>query len=219
MQLSAAPTRNDDDIEHLIDGLARKPTGGLILLLVASSAPVPPFRSHIAKEWRSEISGEIEVINPSCIKVPSPEEIHHLLFPRDPVTTVSLPPVWTARVLLTPAGGLRDSPIVPSDQLVIGNLIYDASAPSERLMRIRTLFTGKPQLLRLPVQNIRRRDGVVVVDLGSGQTNRLTRQSLWTIRDARRSARSRISCKQPFLACRDLECAWSVARRLFGRLK
>ena len=77
------------------------------------------------------------MINPSCIKVPSPEEIHHMLFPRDPVTTVSLPPVWTARVLLTPAGGLRDSPIVPSDQLVIGNLIYDASAPSERLMRIR----------------------------------------------------------------------------------
>src|ERR1700730_9117487 len=82
-----------------------------------------------------------------------------------------------------------------------------------------TLFTGKPQLLRLPVQNIRWRDGVVVVDLESGQTNRLTRQSLWTIRDARRSARSRISCKQPLLACRDLECAWSVARRLFGRLK
>jgi hypothetical protein len=38
---------------------------------------------------------------------------------------------------LTPAGGLSGSPIVPSDQLVIGNLIYDVSDPSERLMRIR----------------------------------------------------------------------------------
>jgi hypothetical protein len=62
------------------------------------------------------------VINPSCIKVPSPDEIYHLLFPKDLITTVSLPPVWTARVLMTPAGGLNDSPIVPSDQLVIGSL-------------------------------------------------------------------------------------------------
>ena len=77
------------------------------------------------------------MINQSCIKIPSPDEIHHLLFPRGLITTVSLPPIWTARVLLTPAGGLSDSPIVPSDQLVIGSLIYDASAPSERLMRIR----------------------------------------------------------------------------------
>ena len=182
-------------------------------------APIPPYRSLVAKEWRSEISGEIEVINPSCIKVPSPDEIHHLLFPGGLIDPVSLPAIWTARVLLTPAGGVRESPIVPSDQLVIGSLIYDASAPSERLMRIRTLFTGKPQLLRLPVQNIGRRDAVVVVDLESRQTNRLTRESLWTIRDARRSTRSRFSCKQPILACRDLECAWSVARRLFGRLK
>jgi hypothetical protein len=80
---------------------------------------------------------ETEVINPSCIKVPSSDEIHHLLFPRDLIETVSLPPIWTARFLLTPAGGLSDSPIVPSDQLVIGSLICDASAPSERLMRIR----------------------------------------------------------------------------------
>ena len=77
------------------------------------------------------------MINRSCIKIPSPDEIHHLLFPRDLIATVSLPPIWTARVLLTPAGGLSGSPIVPSDQLVIGNLIYDVSDPSERLMRIR----------------------------------------------------------------------------------
>src|ERR1700730_9384135 len=82
-----------------------------------------------------------------------------------------------------------------------------------------TLFTGKPQLLRLSVQNVQRRNGVVVVNLESKQTNRLTGQSLWTIRDVRRSARSRFSYKQPFLPCRDLECAWSVARRLFSRLK
>ena len=43
VQLSAAPTRNDDDIEHLIDGLARKPTGGLILLLDASVGSRPSF--------------------------------------------------------------------------------------------------------------------------------------------------------------------------------
>jgi hypothetical protein len=77
------------------------------------------------------------MINPSCIKVPSPKEIYHMLFPRGLITPVSLPPVWTARVLLTPAGGVSDSPIVPSDQLVIGSVIYDASVPSERLMRIR----------------------------------------------------------------------------------
>jgi hypothetical protein len=77
------------------------------------------------------------MINPSCIKVPSPEEINHMLFPRGLITPVSLPPVWAARVLLTPAGGVSDSPILPSDQLVIGSVIYDASVPSERLMRIR----------------------------------------------------------------------------------
>jgi hypothetical protein len=77
------------------------------------------------------------VINPSCIKIPSPDEIHYMLFPRGTITPVSLPPVWTARVLLTPAGGLSNSPIVPGDQLVIGSLIYDASAPSECLMRTR----------------------------------------------------------------------------------
>jgi len=60
-----------------------------------------------------------------------------MLFPRGLITPVSVPPVWTARVLLTPAGGVSDSPILPSDQLVIGSLIYDASVPSERLMRVR----------------------------------------------------------------------------------
>jgi hypothetical protein len=79
----------------------------------------------------------MEVINPSCIKVPSPEEIHHTLFPVGFIKPVSLPTVWSARVLLTPPGGLSESPIVPSDQLVIGSLLYDASAPAERLMRIR----------------------------------------------------------------------------------
>jgi hypothetical protein len=94
--------------------------------------------SHFSKDWRSEkISGGIEVINPSCIKVPSPEEIHHTLFPAGLTNPVSLPPVWTARVLLTPGGSVGGSPIVPSDQLVVGSLIYDASAPSERFMRIK----------------------------------------------------------------------------------
>ena len=77
------------------------------------------------------------MINASCIRVPSPDEIHHTLFPGGLIRPVSLPPVWTARVLLTPAGGLSETPIVPSDQLVIGSLLYDASTPSERLMRIR----------------------------------------------------------------------------------
>ena len=77
------------------------------------------------------------MLNPSCIEVPSPEEIHHTLFPRGVIKPVSLPPVWTARVLLTPGGDVSGSPIVPSDQLVVGSLIYDASAPSERFMRIK----------------------------------------------------------------------------------
>jgi hypothetical protein len=77
------------------------------------------------------------VLNPSCIKIPSPQEIHRMLFPRDLIKPVSLPPIWTARVLLTPGGGVSGSPIVPSDQLVVGSLIYDSSAPSERLMRIK----------------------------------------------------------------------------------
>jgi hypothetical protein len=49
----------------------------------------------------------------------------------------SLPPVWTAQVLLVPFGGLSASPTVPSDQLVVGKLTYDASSPTERLMRVR----------------------------------------------------------------------------------
>ena len=77
------------------------------------------------------------MISPSCIEIPSPGEIHHLLFSRGPIAPVSLPRVWSARLLLTPSGGLSDSPIIPGDQLVIGSLIYDASAASERLMRIR----------------------------------------------------------------------------------
>jgi hypothetical protein len=81
--------------------------------------------------------GGIEVFNPSCIKVPSPEEIHRTLFPGGVIEPVSLPAVWTARILLTPGGGLSGSPIVPSDQLVVGSLTYDASVPSERLMRIK----------------------------------------------------------------------------------
>ena len=59
--------------------------------------------------------------------------------------------------------------------------------PVRTLDANQTLFIGEPQLLRLPVQNIQRRDGLVVVDLESGET-RLTCQSLWTIRDIRGSA-------------------------------
>jgi hypothetical protein len=75
--------------------------------------------------------------NASCIEVPSPQEIRDGLFPQGIVKPPSLPPTWTARVLLVPFGGLSVSPTVPSDQLVVGKLTYEAFSPTERLMRVR----------------------------------------------------------------------------------
>jgi hypothetical protein len=75
--------------------------------------------------------------NAPCIPVPSPQEIHDKLFPEGVIAPPSLPAAWTAQVLLTPFGGQKESRITPSDQLVIGNLTYDARDPHERFMRIR----------------------------------------------------------------------------------
>src|SRR5436305_15182270 len=71
-----------------------------------------------------------------CIQVPSPQQIRDKLFPEGVITSIPLPSAWTAQLLLTPFGGLSNSPIAPGDQLVIGNLTYDATNPAERLMRI-----------------------------------------------------------------------------------
>jgi hypothetical protein len=75
------------------------------------------------------------LISAPCIKVPSPQEIRNGLFPKGVLKPVPLPPVWRAQILLTPFGGLSGSATVTSDQLVIGNLTYDASSPTERFMR------------------------------------------------------------------------------------
>lgn len=75
--------------------------------------------------------------NAPCIPVPSPQEIHEKLFPEGAIVPPSLPAAWTAKVLLTPFGGQKESRITPSDQLVVGNATYDASDPHERFMRIR----------------------------------------------------------------------------------
>jgi hypothetical protein len=71
-----------------------------------------------------------------CIPVPSPGEIHEKLFPRGVVNLIALPPAWQAKALLTPFGGLANTPVGPSDQLLVGNLTYHAVGPSERFIRI-----------------------------------------------------------------------------------
>jgi hypothetical protein len=47
-----------------------------------------------------------------------------------------LPAIWNAPVLLTPFGGAVVSAFPDGDQLVIGNVTYDASDPNLRLMRV-----------------------------------------------------------------------------------
>src|SRR5262245_58699620 len=79
--------------------------------------------------------GRASVVTAPCIPVPSPQDIQKKLFPNGPIQPVSLPAAWRAPVLLTPFGGQADSPTKPGDQLVIGNLTYDATDPSTRLMR------------------------------------------------------------------------------------
>ena len=72
----------------------------------------------------------------TCIDVPSPQEIRDGLFPQGVIKPSCLPPVWTAQALFVPFGGLSASPTVPSDQLVVGRVTYDASSSTERLMRV-----------------------------------------------------------------------------------
>lgn len=70
-----------------------------------------------------------------CIPVPPPGEILAKLFPNGAVNPQSLGSAWTAQLLLTPFGGTKVSEISPNDQVVVGNLTYDASDPAELYMR------------------------------------------------------------------------------------
>jgi hypothetical protein len=93
------------------------------------------------QEPRADLEGEMA--NAPCIPVPSPQKIRDKLFPEGAIAPPSLPAAWTAKVLLTPFGGQKESRITPSDQLVVGNATYDASDPHERLMRIPPLSFRK----------------------------------------------------------------------------
>ena len=75
------------------------------------------------------------VVTP-CIPVPSPDDIQRKLFPRGHIQPVTLPAVWSASVLLTPFGGLANSALQPSDQLVVAHVTYDATNSASRLMRV-----------------------------------------------------------------------------------
>jgi hypothetical protein len=70
------------------------------------------------------------------IPVPSPQEIHKRLFPYGALRPALLPEAWNAQALFTPFGGQASSPIKPGDQLVVGNVTYDATNPNRRLMRV-----------------------------------------------------------------------------------
>jgi hypothetical protein len=71
-----------------------------------------------------------------CIPVPSPQEVQQKLFPHGKIQPITFPAVWNAPVLLTPFGGAVVSAFPRGDQLVIGNVTYDASDPKIRLMRV-----------------------------------------------------------------------------------
>jgi hypothetical protein len=71
-----------------------------------------------------------------CIPVPSPQDIERKLFPNGHIAPRTLPAIWSAPVLLTPFGGAVVSAFPGGDQLVIGNVTYDASDPNTRLMRV-----------------------------------------------------------------------------------
>jgi hypothetical protein len=71
-----------------------------------------------------------------CIPVPSPQEIEQKLFPNGAIQPRTFPSIWNAPVLLTPFGGAVVSAFPRGDQLVIGNVTYDASDPKTRLMRV-----------------------------------------------------------------------------------
>ena len=85
------------------------------------------------ESWHLKEAG---VIKAPCIQVPAPKQIQKNLFPQGVANPVSLPSIWTARILLTPFGGLKSDAIVPGDQLVIGNLTYEATSPTDRYMRV-----------------------------------------------------------------------------------
>jgi hypothetical protein len=72
-----------------------------------------------------------------CIPVPSPREINKRLFPEGTLEVTSLSPIWRASVLLTPFGGINDTPSgFSSDQLAVANVTYDASRLTEQFMRV-----------------------------------------------------------------------------------
>jgi hypothetical protein len=71
-----------------------------------------------------------------CISVPSPQDIKGGLFPKGVVNPISLPQAWAAQIMLTPFGGKNAAKITPSDQLVVGNLTYEALSATERCMRV-----------------------------------------------------------------------------------
>src|SRR5713226_1039681 len=71
-----------------------------------------------------------------CIPVPGPQQIHNKLFPEGVINPVDLPSVWNAQALLTPFGGQAASPVDPGDQLVVGNITYDASGSGIRFMKV-----------------------------------------------------------------------------------
>src|ERR1043165_687520 len=71
-----------------------------------------------------------------CIPVPSPQDIQKGLFASGAVKPPVLPWAWNAQILLTPFGGQVTGGLSPSDQLVVGNLSYQAVSSTERLMRV-----------------------------------------------------------------------------------